>query len=44
MREGHSGHIGSSQPRVALERNAQARAEFGTRIGEYTPDQLVFVD
>jgi hypothetical protein len=27
-----------------LERNAQARAEFAARIGEYGPDQLVFVD
>lgn len=27
-----------------MERNAQARAEFGARIGEYRPDQLVFVD
>jgi hypothetical protein len=25
-------------------RNAQAHAEFGARIGEYRPDQLVFVD
>jgi len=27
-----------------MERNAQARAEFAARIGEYRPDQLVFVD
>jgi hypothetical protein len=27
-----------------LERNAQARVEFAARIGEYRPDQLIFVD
>jgi hypothetical protein len=30
--------------RVAMEWNAQARAEFAARIGEYRPNQLVFVD
>ena len=30
--------------RIALERNAEARAEFSTRIGQYQPDQIVFVD
>ena len=30
--------------RVALEWNAQARAEFGAHIGDYGADQLVFVD
>ena len=30
--------------RIALERNADARAEFAARIGEYSPNQLVFVD
>ena len=27
-----------------MEQNAQAHAEFAARIGEYTPEQLVFVD
>ncbi|KAH9956892.1 hypothetical protein BC827DRAFT_732515 [Russula dissimulans] len=30
--------------RIALERNTRHRAEYGTRIGSYTPEQLVFVD
>jgi len=27
-----------------MERNAQHRAEYAARIGDYRPDQLVFVD
>ena len=34
----------SQLTRIPLERNADARAEFGGRIGEYAADQLVFVD
>ncbi|KAF8466781.1 hypothetical protein DFH94DRAFT_619425, partial [Russula ochroleuca] len=29
---------------IAMERNAQTCAEFSARIGEYKPEQLVFVD
>jgi len=30
--------------RVALERKAELRADFGIRISSYNPNQLVFVD
>jgi len=37
-------HIVQQLTRVALERSAELRANFATRIGSYNPNQLVFVD
>lgn len=39
-----SNYIYFQLTRIAMERNAQHRAEYAARIGDYMPNQLVFVD